>query len=123
MIRILLQFLAVAATFVLLSQHLPGFYVDSWGTAILAALVFGFVNATLGTVLRILTFPLILLTLGIFYFVVNAFILIVVSFLLGHGHSFQINGLWPAFVAAIVLAAVNLLFRMAWGARRERDDD
>jgi putative membrane protein len=121
MIRVILQFLATAATFVLLSQHLQGFFVDSWGTALLAALVFGFVNATLGTILRILSFPLILLTLGIFYFVVNAFVLIVVAFLLGH--SFQINGWWPAFVGAIVLAAVNLLFRMVPRGGRERDDD
>lgn len=121
MTRVLLQFLATAATFVLLSQHLHGFYVDGWGSALLAALVFGLVNATLGTVLRILSFPLILFTLGIFYFVVNAFVLIVVAFLLGQ--SFQINGWWPAFVAAIVLAAVNLLFRMVPQSRRERDED
>jgi putative membrane protein len=120
MMRALLQFLATAATFVLLSQHLEGFYVDSWGTAILAALVFGFVNATLGTVLRILSLPIILFTLGLFYFVVNAFVLILVAFLLGH--SFQINGFWPAIVAAVVLAAVGMLFRLVKGRDRERHD-
>jgi putative membrane protein len=119
--RVVLQFFATAATFVLLSQHLQGFYVDSWGTAILAALVFGFVNATLGTVLRILSLPLILFTLGIFYFVVNAFVLILVAFLLGH--SFQINGWWPAFVAAVALAAVSMLVRMMTGSDRKRHDD
>jgi putative membrane protein len=118
--RAMLQFLATAATFVLLSQHLPGFYVDSWGTALLAALIFGLVNATLGTVLRVLSLPLILVTLGIFYFIVNAFVLFVVSLLLGQG--FQINGWWPAIVAAVALAGVSFLFRIARGPRHERHE-
>lgn len=120
MMRTALQFLATAATFVLLSQHLPGFYVNSWGTALLAALIFGLVNATLGTVLRVLSLPLILVTLGIFYFVVNAFVLFVVAFLLGH--NFQINGWWPAIVAAVALAGVSFLFRTARGSRHERHE-
>jgi putative membrane protein len=114
MMRAAAQFLATVVAFVLLSRHLQGFYVDGWGTAVLAALVFGLVSATLGTVLRILSLPLILLTLGIFYFVVNAFVLIVVAFLLGR--SFQINGWWPAIVAAVVLTAVNLFLRALLGA-------
>jgi putative membrane protein len=121
MTRVLLQFVSTVVVFILLSQTLPGFYVDSWGTAVLAALVFGLVNTTLGTVLRILSFPLILLTLGLFYFVVNAFVLLFVSFLMGR--AFQINGWWPAIVAAVVLAALNLLWKALPKARRERDDD
>ena len=121
MIRAILQFLSTVVVFVLLSQTLRGFYVDSWGTAILAALVFGFVNATLGTVLRLLSLPLILFTLGLFYFVVNAFVLLLVSFLFGR--AFQINGWWPALVASVVLAGLGLLWKMIPRAPRERHDD
>ena len=121
MIRALLQFLSTVVLFILLSQSVRGFYVDSWGTAVLAALVFGFVNATLGTILRVLSFPLILLTLGLFYFVVNAFVLLVVSFLLGQ--AFQINGWWPALVAAVALAALGLLWKVVPRRRAGCDDD
>jgi putative membrane protein len=107
MIRAILQFLSTVVVFVLLSQTLRGFYVDSWGTAVLAALVFGFVNATIGTVLRILSLPLILVTLVAFLF----------------GRAFQINGWWPAIVASVVLAALGMLWKMIPKGRRERDDD
>jgi putative membrane protein len=123
MMRVLLQFLSTVVVFVLLSQSLPGFEVDSWGTAVLAALVFGFVNATLGTVLRILSLPLIVFTLGLFYFVVNAFVLLLVSFLFGHGQAFHINGWWPAIVASVVLAALGMLWKLVPKPRRERDAD
>lgn len=121
MMRTLLQFLSTVVVFVLLSQTLRGFYVDSWGTAVLAALVFGFVNATLGTVLRILSLPLIVFTLGLFYFVVNAFVLLLVAFLFGQ--SFQINGWWPALVASVVLAALGMFWKLIPRSRRERDAD
>ena len=120
MTRIILQFFSTVVVFVLLSQSLPGFFIDSWGTAVLAALVFGLVNATLGTLLRIVSFPLIVLTLGLFYFVVNAFVLLFVSFLFGR--AFQINGWWPAIVASVVLAALGLLWKMVPRDRAERDE-
>ena len=115
MLKAILHFAIIVITFLVLSQTLPGFYVPNWGTAALAALLLGFVNATVGLVLKIITFPLILLTFGIFYFVVNALMLLLVAWIVP---SFSINGLWPAFVAAIVLAAVNMM----WNAiSKERD--
>jgi putative membrane protein len=96
------------ALLLLLARTLPGFYVPNWGTAVLAALVLGLANATVGLLLKIITFPLILLTFGIFYFVVNALVLLLTAFLVPQ---FSINGFLPAFVAALVLAAVNLLWK------------
>ena len=120
MMRSLLQFLSTVVVFILLAQSLPGFQVDSWGSAILAALVLGLVNATLGTLLRILAFPLILVTLGLFYFVVNAFVLIVVAFLVPGLH---INGWTPALIASVVLAALSLFWKMVPRGRRHADED
>jgi len=119
MMRAILQFFSTVVVFVLLAQSLHGFQVDSWGSAVLAALVLGLVNATLGTVLRFLTFPLIVLTLGLFYFVVNAFVLIVVAFLVPGLH---INGWIPALIASIVLAGLSLFWKMV-GGRRKHDDE
>lgn len=108
MLKALLHFVVIVVTFLLLARTLPGFYVPNWGTAVVAALVLGVANATVGLLLKIITFPLILLTFGIFYFVVNALVLLLVAFLVPQ---FSIHGFFPAFVAALVLAAVNILWK------------
>lgn len=108
MLKALLHFVVIVITFLLLARTLPGFYVPNWGTAVVAALVLGLANATVGLLLKIVTFPIILLTFGIFYFVVNALVLLLVAFLVPQ---FSIHGFFPAFVAALVLAAVNLLWK------------
>jgi putative membrane protein len=110
MAKALAHFVIVVAMFLVLTKIIPGFYVPSWGTAIIAALLFGILNSTLGLILKILTFPLILITFGLFYFVVNALILLLVAWILP---SFSINGFWPALLAAVVLAAVNTIWNMA----------
>src|SRR5262249_49861108 len=86
-----------------------GFDVDGFGAALIAALVIGLVNATVGLVLRIVTFPLTLVTLGVFWFVINALMLkLATVFVPG----FRIQGFFPAFFGAIILSLVNLVFRM-----------
>ena len=110
MAKALLHFIVVVAMFLVLTKIIPGFYVPNWGTAILAALLFGILNSTLGLFLKILTFPLILITFGLFYFVVNAVILLLVAWIVP---SFSINGFIPALLAAVVLAAVNTVWKMA----------
>jgi putative membrane protein len=117
LIRLILHFASTVLVFLLLANNLPGFYLSGWGAAVMSALVLGLVNSTLGFVLRVLTFPLILVTLGLFYFVVNAIVITLVAFLVP---GFSINGFWPALVAAIVFAALNLFWKMV-GQREERD--
>jgi putative membrane protein len=117
MLKALLHFAAIVATFLLLTRYVPGFYLRDWGSAALAALIFGFVNATLGFVLKLLTFPLVLVTFGLFSLVVNAVMLIVVAFIVP---GFSINGFWPALIAALALGGVNLLWKAATG--REDED-
>jgi putative membrane protein len=117
MAKILMHFVLIVGTFLLLARYLPGFYVPDVGTAILAALVLGLVNATLGPLLTFLSLPLILVSLGAFWFVVNAFLLIVVAFLVP---GFAINGWGPALIGAVILAAVNLLWKRATAERKPR---
>ncbi|MEK7348858.1 MAG: phage holin family protein [Candidatus Eisenbacteria bacterium] len=116
MSKILLHFAIIVATFLLLAQYLPGFYVPDFGTAVIAALVLGLVNATLGPIVTFLSLPLIILSLGAFWFAVNAFLLIVVAFLVPN---FHINGWGPALIGAVVLAAVNLVWNRAIAAREK----
>lgn len=110
MAKAILHLLINAGVFLLLSHVLPGFYVGGWGSAIVASLVLGIVNATIGLVLKILTFPLILLTFGLFSFVVNAVVILLVAAIVP---DVSINEFWPALVAAVVISAVNLFWKIA----------
>jgi putative membrane protein len=108
MFRILLNWLLSAISLMIVAQVIRGFDVASFKAALLAALVIGFVNATLGLFLKIVTFPLTLVTVGIFWFVINALMLkIAAAFVPG----FTIQGFIPAFFGAIVLSLVNIVLR------------
>jgi len=107
--RLLLNWvLSAVAVWVVAQLHL-GISVRGLGTALVAALVIGFINATLGLLLKIITFPLTLLTLGIFSLVINALMLKLASALLSPG--FQVHGFFAAFIGAILLSLVNLLLK------------
>ena len=74
------------------------------------ALIFGIVNATIRPVFKILTFPLIILTLGIFALVVNGLMLLLTSKLSGaFGLGFHVNGFRAAFLGALVVSVVSTL--------------
>jgi hypothetical protein len=81
------------------------------------ALVIGFVNATLGVFLKIVTFPLVLLTLGLFWLVINAAMIELASAVVP---GFHVDTFGAAFVGAIVLALVNMFFRWLAGSGRDR---
>ena len=78
------------------------------------ALVFGVINATLRPLARILTFPIIILTLGIFALVINGLMLWLTSSLseaLGLG--FQVNGFWSAFFGSLVVSVISMALSFA----------
>jgi putative membrane protein len=77
------------------------------GSTIVAALVIGLVNAFLGPIVWFLSFPLMILTLGLFSFVVNAFLFWLSSVVV---KGFQINGCFSAFFGAIILSLLNMFF-------------
>ena len=77
------------------------------------ALVFGVINATLRPLTKILTFPLIIVTLGIFSLVVNGLMLWLTSALSGGlGLGFHVDGFWSAFFGALVTSVVSLILSM-----------
>jgi len=91
----------------------PGIIFDETQGAwrlILVALVFGGVNALLRPLLTILTCPLILVTFGIFFLVVNALLLMVTSWAsLKLGLGFTVTGFWPAFAGGLVVSIASTL--------------
>ena len=107
--RLLLNWVLSAIAVWIVAQVVPGVHVSGAKSALIAALVIGFINATLGLVLKVITFPLTLVTLGLFWFVINALMLELASALLAPG--FQVRGFFAAFVGAIVLSLVNLVLK------------
>jgi len=90
----------------IVSRVVPGISVSGPMAALIAALAIGFINATLGALLKILTFPLTLLTLGLFWFVINAAMLKLASALVP---GFEVHGFAAALIGAILLSLVSSL--------------
>ncbi len=99
-IHVLLSGLAVFVT----ARVLPGIAVDSFGTALAAAVVLGLVNAVLRPVLFILTIPINIMTLGLFTFVIIGGMVELVAFLVP---GFRVANFWWALAFALVLWLVN----------------
>ena len=78
--------------------------IGRWGSLLLAAAVLGIANAILKPILTILTFPVIVLTLGLFYFVLNVAMLALAEWI---APDFSINGFWTYVGATIVVWLVN----------------
>jgi putative membrane protein len=106
--RMLLNWVLSALAVWIVSRVVPGIYVSGPIAALIAALAIGFVNATLGMLLKILTFPLTLITLGLFWFVINALMLKFASALVP---GFVVQGFGAAFVGAILLSLVNMMLK------------
>ena len=106
--RLLLHWILSALAMLLVAHFVPGFVVAGFGPALLAALVYGFVNATLGLLLKIITFPLSLLTFGLFLLVINALMLEFSAALLP---GIIVQGFLPAFWAALLLAVLGMMIR------------
>jgi putative membrane protein len=108
MFRMLVHWLLCAIALMLVSRVVPGFFVTGIQAALIAAVVIGFLNATLGFLLKVLTFPLTILTFGVFLLVINAAMILFASHLV---RGFYVYGWRPAFIAAAILAIISLFIR------------
>ena len=85
----------------------PGAHVAGFGWAIVTGLVIGFVNASVGSILRLFTFPLNWLTLGLVSFIVTVLMVLFCDSLLGS--KFDVDGFWTAALFAIVVAILEMI--------------
>ncbi len=106
--RLLLNWVLSAVAVWVVAQVVPGVHVNGPAAALIAALAIGFINATLGALLKIVTFPLTLITLGLFWFVINALMLELASAVVP---GFNVRGFGAALIGAIVLSLVNLVLK------------
>ena len=107
MTALLITWLVTTISFLIISRLPIGVEIDSFGKAAISALVFGILNALLRPILGFFTFPLIILTLGLFLFVLNAIIFGLAAWLVP---GFRLRwGFWSALIGSIALSIINSL--------------
>lgn len=102
--RILINGLIFLALAGLMPEY---FYVANVLVAFVAALILGILNAFVKPFLVLLSLPITFLTLGIFYFIINAFMLELISSLMGS--SFHFSSFGVTFLVALIISGVNLI--------------
>ncbi len=117
----LLRFIITAVVLYAIAAYVPGFAMNGWMSAVIAALIFGLVNAIIGPILRLISLPLTILTIGLFSIVVN-WMLFALAVWLSPG--FKTTGTpWPAWestlVGAIIMMIVTMLVTTPFGRARQ----
>ena len=106
--RHLVHWILSAIALWVVAHVVRGIYVSGPVAALIAALVIGFVNATLGLILKVLTFPLTLVTLGLFWFIINALMLKLAAAIVP---GFNVRGFLPALIGAVLMSIVSSILQ------------
>ncbi len=111
----LLRLIINAVALWVATQVVPGVsYTGSVGPFLVVALIFGLINATLRPLTKMLTCPLILLTLGLFTLIVNGLMLWLTGTLATSlGLGLRVVGFWPAFLGALVVSIISTLLSLS----------
>jgi putative membrane protein len=106
---LLIRLVVNAVALIVVAYVVPGIHVNGLGSALVAAIVLGVVNAVLRPILVAVSLPLELVTLGLFTLVINALLF----WLVGALHvGLTVDGFWPAFWGAIVMSIVSWLISL-----------
>ena len=114
MATLLVHLIVTAALLLLVARFVKGVEIEGFGTALLAALVFGFVNACVRPLMLLLTLPLTILTFGLFLFVLNALMFRLAAALVP---GFTVRSFGPALLGSILLSLLNLAVASLAGLR------
>ncbi|MGS0742249.1 phage holin family protein [Glaciimonas sp. GG7] len=102
--RLLVTWLINALALLAVPYLLHSVSVDSFGAALIAALILGFVNTLIRPILLVLTLPVTVLTLGLFIFIINGLMFWIVAQLVG---GFHVAGFWSAVAGALLYSIVS----------------
>ena len=113
MTKFILRWIINAIAIFLAIKFVPGIHLESLFSIIWLALIFGLENAFLRPLLKLLTCPLIILTLGLFTLLINAFLFWLTG-LIGHafGIAITFDGFWPIFLGALVISIVSIVLSL-----------
>lgn len=121
MTRLIIRWLINAAALWAAAELVSGIGYEGWPALLIVALIFGLVNALIRPILKLLTCPLQMLTLGLFTIVINALMLLLTSWLAGQLNiSFWVKSFWPdAVLGALVVSAVSIVLSIFLKERGE----
>ncbi len=114
--RFIISLLLTGAIVAVAAYIVPGAHVEGFGWAIITGLVIGLVNAVVGGILRLFTFPLNWLTFGLVSFIITVLMIMLSDNLMGS--KFDVDGFWTAALFAIVVAVIEMLLGKASSDRR-----
>lgn len=103
--KFLIDWIISAAVIFVLAYVLPGVSVTGYVAALGAAIIIGLANATVKPLLIILTFPITIVTLGLFLLVINALVILLAAWLVP---GFGVDGFWWALLFGVILSVVNI---------------
>ncbi|SES16508.1 phage holin family protein [Pedobacter rhizosphaerae] len=110
--RLIIEILLTGLAFFLGAKLVPGVSIDGYGNAIIAAILIALANATIGFILRLLTFPVNFLTLGLVSFIITVLMILLVDNMMT---SFNTSGFLAAAFLAIVVALIKAIFNAIAG--------
>ena len=122
--NMLLHLLVTSASLFVAARFVPGIsHTGSLASLLLVALVFGAVNTIVKPIFKLFAFPFVLLTLGLFLFVINGLMLLLTSYLSARlDLGFHVGGLLPAIIGSLVVSITAALLNFGVG-RNGSDDD
>jgi putative membrane protein len=112
LVYLLLSWLANIVSLLVADWLFDGVSIDGWWPLILGAAVLGIANTIIKPILTLLTLPLVIVTLGLFYFVINVFMLVLAEWI---APDFSIDGFWTYIGATIVVSIVNWAMHGIYG--------
>ena len=114
MAYLLIRLIINAVALYVATRFVPGLTFDGhWTTIALVALIFGLVNALVRPLLEVLTCPLVILTLGLFTFIINALMLLLTGWIGDQfGLGFHVAGFVPALIGALVVSLVSFVLNL-----------
>ena len=106
---LLIRWAALAFSMWIATLVVPGITVDGGITTYLwVALLFGLINSVFGSIIKVLTFPVSIVTFGLFLFVVNAAML---SLTARWSEKLEVTGFWSALLASLIISVITTLFK------------
>ncbi|WP_214227142.1 phage holin family protein [Pedobacter sp. B4-66] len=114
--KLIVEILLMGLAVFLGAKIVPGVQVDGYGSAIIAAVLIALANSTIGLILRVFTFPINFLTLGLMSFIITVLMIMLVDYLMA---GFNTNGFWAAAFLAIAIAIIKAVFGAIAGTDKD----
>ena len=114
--KLIVEILLMGLALLIGAYVVPGIYVDGYLSAIIAAVLIALANGTIGLLLRVFTFPLNVLTLGLISFIITVLMVLLVDNLMT---GFNTTGFFAAAILAIAVALIKMVLNSVFGMKKD----